>query len=120
MRYNVAAEIAGPMIDAILRTDASPQVCININIPTAAIEGKRDVVVVPMQSISRGQYYVEGQDPKHRKYYWSTHGPPPKIGPATTDEEALRAGKITVTPLDSNLTCDASLQKLATIDFEPD
>jgi 5'-nucleotidase len=117
MRYDAAAEIAGPMIQSILQTGAPAQVCFNINIPTAAIHGRRNVVIVPMQSISRGQYFVEGQDPKHRKYYWSTHGPPPKIGPVTTDEEALREGNITVTPLDSNLTCDESMRRLRQIDF---
>ncbi len=118
MRYDIAAEIAGPMIESILNAGAAPQVCININIPTAAIDGSRDVVIVPMQSISRGQYFVEGQDPKHRKYFWSTHGPSPKIGPATTDEEALREGKITVTPLDSNLTCEESMQILNRVKFD--
>lgn len=117
MQYDIASEIAGPMIEQIVATENSPAACININIPTAAIDGPREVVVVPMESISRGQYYVEGQDPKHRKYYWSTHGPPPKIGPVTTDEEALRQGKITVTPLDSDLTCAASIAKLKRLDF---
>ena len=118
MQYDVAAEIAGPMIEQILKAGASPKVCININIPTAALNGPRDIVVVPMESISRGQYYVEGQDPKHRKYYWSTHGPSPKIGPVTTDEHALREGKITVTPLDSDLTCADSIAKLKGLRLE--
>ncbi len=118
MQYDIAAEIAGPMIEQIVKTGASPKVCININIPSAAISGPRDIVIVPMESISRGQYYVEGQDPKHRKYYWSTHGPPPKIGPVTTDEHALREGKITVTPLDSDLTCADSVAKLRGLRFE--
>jgi 5'-nucleotidase len=112
MEYEAAAQIAGPLIEQIVASDVSPKVCININIPTAAVSGQRDVVIVPMEAISRGQYYVEGQDPKHRKFYWSTHGPPPKIGPVTTDEEALRQGKITVTPLDSDLTCAKSIAQL--------
>lgn len=112
MEYDAAAQIAGPLIEQIVASEVSPKVCININIPTAAVSGPREVVVVPMEAISRGQYYVEGQDPKHRKFYWSTHGPPPKIGPVTTDEEALRHGKITVTPLDSDLTCSKSIAQL--------
>lgn len=117
MQYDIAAEIAGPMIEQIVAAGVSPKVCMNINIPTAAIGGTREIVVVPMEAISRGQYYVEGQDPKHRKFYWSTHGPPPKIGPVTTDEQALREGKITVTPLDSDLTCADSITKLKAIPF---
>jgi 5'-nucleotidase len=118
MHYDAAAEIAGPIIERILASEPKPQVCFNVNIPTLAIHGPREIVIVPMEAISRGSYFVEGQDPKHRKFYWSTHGPaPPKIGPVTTDEYALGEGKITITPLDSDLTCHRTVERIRAIDF---
>jgi broad specificity polyphosphatase/5'/3'-nucleotidase SurE len=71
-----------------------------------------------MEAISRGSHFVVGQDPKHRKYFWSTHGPAPKVGPVTTDEHALQLGKITITPLDSDLTCRQSMTHIQSIEFD--
>jgi 5'-nucleotidase len=118
MRYDIAAEIALPIIERIFGSNPNPQIGFNINIPTAAVHGPREVVVVPMEAISRGSNFVVGQDPKHRKYFWSTHGPAPKVGPVTTDEHALQLGKITVTPLDSDLTCRQSMLHIQSIEFD--
>lgn len=81
----------------------------NINIPTAAVESFRkgqvpEVHFVPMGFQRTGEHYIKRQDPKGRDYFWSTYDPVPDPTPHPTDLTMLKAGHITITPLQFDLT----------------
>lgn len=103
MNYVGAAELASKMIQFILaKKDSKPQLY-NINIPTAALNGRSEVRVVPMGVAQYGEQYEKRIDPRGRPYFWAAGGPPIKTK-HETDLTALREGFVTLTPLDFDLT----------------
>lgn len=116
MQYDRAAEIAFPLIQKIYDAGAEQRIAYNINVPTSALINPYEVRCVPMESNRHGHHFESGFDPKRRKYYWATNFPLPEPSAFETDTQALAAGNVTVTPLDGDLTCRASLGKLDAID----
>lgn len=102
--YHRAAEIAWPLIDRLTEIEHPPRTVLNINIPSAAMQGYPEVKVVPVETNPMGYAFDRGVDPKGRGYFWSTNDPPPQPSPIETDTQALRAGHITV----SGITYDVN------------
>lgn len=104
------AKVIGPLLDAPF----APRTVINVNFPpieASAVQGIR-VVRQGFHDYARGSV-VEGTDPRGYQYYWfGLHGIEHTPGHAT-DLEAIQDGYISVTPLQLDLTHDASLAALA-------
>ncbi len=94
--FHRAAEIAWPLIDRLANGTHPPRTVLNINIPTAALTGYPEVHVVPVDTNPMGYGFDQGLDPKGRPYFWSKNDPQPVRSPIQTDNDALRAGHITV------------------------
>ena len=78
----------------------------NVNFPAQPFAGAR------FTRLGKRRYQegiVENTDPRGRKYYWIGGEPAPGEPSSGTDFEALRDGKVTVTPLHLDLTDYASL-----------
>ncbi|PAL23201.1 5'/3'-nucleotidase SurE [Sphingopyxis sp. GW247-27LB] len=109
-----AAEAWGAKVLApLLATPMAPRTMVNINfpaIPTAEVKGIR-VVRQGFHDYNRGSI-VEGTDPRGYTYYWfGLHGIEHSLG-HDSDLEAIDDGYIAVTPLQLDLTHDASLAAL--------
>jgi 5'-nucleotidase len=103
-RYDAAAKVAVPIIEQILaQKDSEPQLY-NLNMPLEALEGPAEVRVVPMSVAPWGEQFEQRADPRGRPYYWATGRPPVPPTDAPTDLSELRAGYITLTPLDFDMT----------------
>lgn len=103
-RYDIAAELAVRIIAQILaQKDDEPQLY-NLNIPLAALERPAEVRVVPMSVDPWGENFERRNDPRGRPYYWAVGRQPAPPDDSGTDLAALRAGHITLTPLDFNMT----------------
>lgn len=103
-RYDVAARLAAPIIAQILaQKDDEPQLY-NLNIPLAALDGPAEVRVVPMATAPWGETFERRNDPRGRPYYWATGKQPTPPTDEATDLSELRAGNITLTPLDFDMT----------------
>jgi 5'-nucleotidase len=87
----------------------SPARLYNLNIPTAALAGTPEVCVVPMNVIRYGDSFEKRFDPWGREYFWLKGGPPEAVAGHETDLSALAQGKVTLTPLDYNMTRQAAL-----------
>lgn len=111
--YAAAAEIAADVIAEVLRRSPTPGSLYNLNIPTRALRGKRELRVVPMGTARYGEAYERRVDPRGRPYWWATNDPPPPPSPQPTDITALAEGYVTLTPLDYDLTHRAALGPLA-------
>lgn len=111
--FGAAAQIAARAIADALKQESSHARLYNINIPTAATEHPSPVLsIVPMGTNRYGQAYVKRTDPKGRQYYWATNDPPPEPTEHETDLSALLAGKVTLTPLDYDLTARSAMHEL--------
>ncbi len=114
MDFRKAAEIAWPLIEQYANCGLPRRTVVNINIPTAAIEGDAETVVVPVEMNPMSYHFDKGTDPKGRNYFWSTNNPPPEQSPFETDTMALRAGKVTVSALSYDLNSSVALGHLQT------
>ncbi|MDE2436120.1 MAG: 5'/3'-nucleotidase SurE [Sphingomonadales bacterium] len=105
-----AARVIRPLLD----TPFAPRTLVNINFPprpASEVKGIR-VVRQGFHDYARGSV-VEGTDPRGYRYFWfGLHGIEQTPGHAT-DLEAIQDGYVSVTPLQLDLTHDASLAALA-------
>jgi 5'-nucleotidase len=102
--YDKAARLACRIIEQLLAQKGPEPQLYNMNIPVAALNGTPEVAVVPMNVIRYGDRFEKRSDPWGRDYYWLTGGPPQRSTAGPTDLSALAEGKVTVTPLDYDLT----------------
>jgi 5'-nucleotidase len=104
------AKVLRPLIDAPF----APRTLINVNFPPLAGEDVKGIRVVRQgfHDYARGSV-VEGMDPRGFAYFWfGLHGIEHTPG-HNTDLEAIAEGYISVTPLQLDLTHDASLAQIA-------
>ncbi|MBS0482664.1 MAG: 5'/3'-nucleotidase SurE [Proteobacteria bacterium] len=105
-----ATRVIQPLLDAPF----APRSLVNVNFPplsAAQVKGIR-VVRQGFHDYARGSV-VEGTDPRGYRYFWfGLHGIEHTPGNAT-DLEAIQDGFVSVTPLQLDLTHDASLADLA-------
>ncbi len=109
-----AAETWGAkVLQPLLGIDMPPRTLINVNfpaVPAAQVQGIR-VTRQGFHDYGRGSI-VEGTDPRGYRYYWfGLHGIEHSLG-HDSDLEAIDDRHISVTPLQLDLTHDASLATL--------
>jgi 5'-nucleotidase len=95
---------------------AQPQLY-NLNIPTAALSGTPEVCIVPMNVTRYGDSFEKRLDPWGREYFWLKGGPAEAVAGHETDLSALARGKVTLTPLDYNMTPQAALADMQSWQF---
>ncbi|ALC10886.1 5'/3'-nucleotidase SurE [Sphingopyxis sp. 113P3] len=109
-----AAEAWGAKVLApLLKAPMTPRTLININFPALPADAVRGIRVTRQgfHDYGRGSI-VEGTDPRGYTYYWfGLHGIEHSLG-HDSDLEAIDDGYVSVTPLQLDLTHDASLAAL--------
>jgi 5'-nucleotidase len=109
--FDRAAKLARGVIDQI-RSEKEPDSRLyNLNMPLAAMDGRPEVRVVPMDIRPYGEKYEKRQDPWGRDYYWAT-GSPPTATDGDTDLSAIADGHISLTPLGFDMTARGSLEQM--------
>ncbi len=110
-----AAEAWGAKtIAPLLGVPFAPRTLVNVNFPPLAAEAVQGIRVVRQgfHDYARGSV-VEGTDPRGYRYFWfGLHGIEHTPGHAT-DLEAIQDGFVSVTPLQLDLTHNASLAAMA-------
>ena len=102
--FQAAAVIARNVISGIIKQPESQGNLFNINIPTAATEGPAELKIVPKGLAQYGNRYEKRQDPGGRDYYWALWKEPAKPPLDNTDVTELRAGNVTLTQLQFDMT----------------
>ncbi|PZQ55501.1 MAG: 5'/3'-nucleotidase SurE [Novosphingobium pentaromativorans] len=112
--FSAAEEWGAKVLKPLLDAPFAPRTLINVNFPPLAgadVKGIR-VVRQGFHDYARGSV-VEGMDPRGFPYFWfGLHGIEHTLG-HNTDLEAIAEGYIAVTPLQLDLTHDASLAQIA-------
>ena len=128
-RTDRIAEIAGELIQNLLKHPQIPGTLFNINIPFAALEEGADLTpaVVPVDMTPYWGSYEKRFDPANRGYYWITDRPSPNLeshrrNGLFTDMAAISAGKIAISPVSvsptaSELLSDMKEWKIKPADF---
>ena len=110
-----AAEAWGQrVLEPLLGAPFPPRTMVNVNFPALPADQVRGIRVVRQgfHDYARGSV-VEGIDPRGYRYFWfGLHGIEHTPGHAT-DLEAIQEGFVSVTPLQLDLTHEASLGALA-------
>lgn len=110
--FDRAARLARQIIEQILAQKSPGPQLYNMNIPTAALDGEAEVGVVPMNVTRYDDGFEKRHDPWGRDYYWLIGGPAPATPGHETDLSTLAKGRISLTPLDYNLTRMAVLDEM--------
>jgi 5'-nucleotidase len=106
MDFHRAAELAWPLIERFCQVELPRHSVINLNFPTAALQGQADIALVPVETNPMGYHFDQGRDPRGRRYFWATNNPGPEVSDIETDTHALLAGKITVSTISFDLNSE--------------
>ncbi|WP_341503271.1 5'/3'-nucleotidase SurE [Gallaecimonas sp. GXIMD4217] len=111
--YDTAAEVATSIIRELPHHPLPPMHILNINVPDLPRDELSGVQVTRLGYRHRAESMINTRDPAGRSIYWL--GPPGSgadAGPGT-DFDAINQGKVSVTPLQIDLTAHRMLAPLA-------
>lgn len=111
--YDAAVKVATNIIKKVIREPLEDDVLLNVNIPYIKYEDINAYTVTRLGNRHKSEPAQATQDPKGRTVYW--------VGPAGaeqdagegTDFHAIRSGKVSITPLQVDLTRHTTLQSLS-------
>jgi 5'-nucleotidase len=109
--YNCAAHFAALLARSVLASGRD-DVLLNVNVPAVP---RDEIAGVEITRLGRRVYrdvLVERDDPRGQKYYWIGGEPPTGVIEAGTDIAAIAASRISVTPLQLDLTAHHLLDEL--------
>ena len=118
--FGAAAKIAAffaPQHIAACKKDKTARL-ININVPNLPNESLRGVAITHMGVLKYENIFERRTDPRGRVYYWMGGDIAEDECHAASDVEAVRAGKISITPLMVDLTDYKSLAAIAEWDLK--
>lgn len=111
--YETAAGVARALLEAMSRDPMSPDTILNVNVPDVPLEDIEGIEVTRLGHRHKAEPVVPDTDPRGRPIYWV--GPPggeQDAGPGT-DFHAVRRRRVSVTPIQVDLTCHRRLDELA-------
>lgn len=112
-----AAAAARDIADAVLRSGLPARTFLNVNVPRGVPNGVRLTV---QGKRNHATTVTERRDPRGRPYYWIGEGQDEWLPNGDSDYEAIRAGYVSVTPLQSDLTARDALAFLKGLALERD
>ena len=98
--FATGAAHAGRIVRAVCKKPLPKSLLLNVNIPAGEVSG---VSFTRLGHRHYKQSVVEKQDPRGRRYFWIA-GTPERQNDEGTDQEAVAAGRISITPLHLDLT----------------
>lgn len=109
---NVAADFAARLAKKVLKKGLPTGIILNVNVPPLPAKMITGYEITKQGKRDYGDIIVEKVDPKGRKYYWVGGDEANFANIPGSDCNAIRAGKISITPLRVNLTDRGFLKKL--------
>lgn len=102
--YTTAARVACRIVENVLREGLPPGVLLNVNVPYLP-ESNLKGMMITRQGLRVYRDRLERRlDPRGRPYYWIGGDAPTGIPEEGTDYGALKAGYVSITPLQLDLT----------------
>jgi len=113
--FTEAAAVARGIAERVLRTGLPPRTFLNVNVPRRTPLGVR---VTVQGARHHATTVTERQDPRGRAYFWIGEGQDDWLPNGNSDHEAIRAGFVSVTPLQSDLTAHHAVEALKGLGLE--
>lgn len=110
--FERAAVYARAAVERAVELAITPGMVLNVNIPRLDRGEPRGVKVVPQSTTPWTDSYDRRVDPRGRSYFWLTDQGDREPDSRETDLSELRAGYVTITPLQYDLTQYAQLKHL--------
>ncbi len=107
--FSEAAAFAARMAAAILATPLPPRTFLNINVPAGPVRGVRTTVQARRNHITK---VAQRLDPRQRPYFWIEEASDDWDFEEDSDHQAVKAGCISVTPLQPDLTDHKALGRV--------
>jgi 5'-nucleotidase len=104
--YRPAGEIARRVACLVLERGLPPRTLLNVNVPPGRPAG---LAVTRQGQREHEGTITEGLDPRHRAYYWIEEGRDRWEADELSDIAAVRAGLVSVTPLQTDTTNERQL-----------
>ena len=102
--YETAARVAREMVERFASAPMGEPVLLNVNVPDVPYEQLKGIEVTRLGRRHKAQPVVKGMNPRGETVYWvGPAGRAREAGPGT-DFHALEFGKVSVTPLQVDLT----------------
>jgi len=120
--FKAAGAFAGRLARLIDREGLPPGVSLNANIPPIPEGEIRGVAVTRQGRLRVLEWFDRRIDPRDSTYYWMAGEDTLDASPEGSDydDAALRAGFISVTPIDFDLTAAGHIERLRQWPFGPD
>ena len=112
--YGEAAAIAVEMAQRLLAIPLPPRTFLNVNVPRRTPRGVR---VTVQGARNHATTVTHRHDPRGRPYFWIGEGQDEWLANGDSDHEAVRAGFVSVTPLQTDLTALEMVGALKALGF---
>ncbi len=111
--YETAAKVASILVNRLRITHLPPYTILNVNVPDVPFEKIEGWEVTRLGKRHRSEPVIEQVDPRGHPIYWvGPAGSEADAGPGT-DFYALRQGRVSITPLQVDLTSYQSFDDLS-------
>ena len=110
--YDVAARFAAKIARTVLNEGLPEDTLLNVNLPMLPESRIKGVAVTRQGRRSYDDVIVEKVDPRGRPYFWIGNGNARWSEAEGTDIEAIRNGKISITPIHLDLTNHSAIEMI--------
>ena len=110
--FEKTADFALHFCKKLAKESVPPGLLFNINVPNDSISESRDYVITRQGKRSYGSEIVENTDPRGKKYYWIGGNQNGFFNIEDSDCNALASGKISITPLQVDMTDHSFIENL--------
>ncbi len=114
--FRFAARFSREIIRFIIENDIRKGTALNVNVPAVPEEEISGVCITRQGTVRFEDVFERYNDPRGNTYYWLSGAMPVEDSNADTDYMALKENKITITPVNCDLTCDEELARLKECD----
>tara|TARA_R110000782_G_scaffold245878_6_gene332595 strand:+ start:6902 stop:7648 length:747 start_codon:yes stop_codon:yes gene_type:complete len=110
--YKPAVKIARKVIKSLMQKSLD-DVLLNVNIPDVDYEQIKGMTITRLGNRHKSEPVLEAYDPRGKKVYWIGQVGSEQDAGEGTDFHAIRSGKVSITPLQTDLTRHQSLASLS-------
>ncbi|GJM04750.1 MAG: 5'-nucleotidase SurE [marine bacterium B5-7] len=111
--FKPAVLIARRVIKSLMQKPLD-DVLLNVNIPDVNYEQIKGMTITRLGNRHKSESVLEAYDPRGRKVYWIGQVGSEQDAGEGTDFHAIRSGRVSITPLHTDLTRHQSLPSLST------
>lgn len=112
IHYDVAAKFAVKIGRRALKEGLPKDTLLNVNVPNLPASKIKGVEITRQGRCDYGDVIVEKKDPRGRPYFWIGSNNARWLDTGGTDIEAIRADKISITPIHLDLTNHSAMDEI--------